>query len=84
MLEEEERLPCSRKKFIFRPSQSILAGALESDESFDAQLMDHSIPVRGEMKYAEEPLADGTWDDRRPIYVRRPEATGALLMREPR
>lgn len=28
-------------------------------------------------------IAVATWDDRRPICVRRPEATGALLMRGP-
>lgn len=45
--------------------------------------MDLSIPVRVEMKYAGGSLAVATWDDRRPICVRRPEATGALLMRGP-
>lgn len=43
--------------------------------------MDLSIPVRGKMKYAGESLAMDIWDDRRPIYVRRPEASSALLMR---
>lgn len=32
------------------------------------------------MKYAEESLDEVPTDDRGPIYVRRPEATGALLM----
>lgn len=45
--------------------------------------MDLSISVRVEMKYAGGSLAAATWDDRRPIYVRRPEASGALLMRGP-
>lgn len=54
-----------------------------SDVSSNSRLMDLSIPVRVEMKYAGGSLAVATWDDRRPICVRRPEATGALLMRGP-
>lgn len=63
--------------------EAVDLGSSKGDVSSNGRLMDLSIPVRVEMKYAGGSLAAATWDDRRPICVRRPEATGALLMRGP-
>lgn len=63
--------------------EAVDLGCSKGDVSSNGRLMDLSIPVRVEMKYAGGSLAVATWDDRRPICVRRPEATGALLMRGP-
>lgn len=73
----------SRQREEWRGKKSVDLGCSKSDVSSNSRLMDLSIPVRVEMKYAGGSLAVATWDDRRPICVRRPEATGALLMRGP-
>lgn len=84
----EKRISRQRERERMREGKKIREeavdlGSSKGDVSSNGRLMDLSIPVRVEMKYAGGSLAAATWDDRRPICVRRPEATGALLMRGP-